>query len=188
MGWSIIEGDGTNPPKYIASGIFGLSRDKDLTSYQDHKLELIDKSQDDAYYVLNTFEPEAVVNEIIPAVGGGNFKNATQDQLAMASLSVWQAMAFMFELPVHQIGANTVKRKIAGDGKATKVKVRNGVLRLLPDLEPRRYEWTKIFDESDGLAVSLAWLGYTAPPAKVVNDGRRKDKKKREASAAQGSA
>jgi hypothetical protein len=44
------------------------------------------------------------------------------------------------------------------------VQVRNGVIKLLPELEPRKFEWTdskKTMDEPDAIAVGLTQLGYT---------------------------
>lgn len=147
----------------MASGIYGISwseAKKQKIKYQDHKLQVVQKHTDDAAYVVGSFEPDVVVSEIIPAVGGGNFAVATQNQLALVALTCWHTVATIYEIEIHQVAANTVKTKIGGSGKASKVKVRNGVLTLLPTLYPRKQEWTKIFDESDGLAVPLAWAGY----------------------------
>jgi Holliday junction resolvasome RuvABC endonuclease subunit len=159
MGWGVIDGESPSPPTYVDSGIFGIERGKD-ESWQDYKLKLTKFHTSYAVDVISLYQPDVVVSEIIPAIGGHNFKAATQEQLAQAAISGVHAVAFMFDIPVYQVAANTVKKKIGGAGKATKVKVRNGVMELLPVLTPRKSQWTKVFDEPDGIAVGLAWMGY----------------------------
>jgi Holliday junction resolvasome RuvABC endonuclease subunit len=99
----------------------------------------------------------------LPAVG---FNNAIQAELAKAAITTVIAMAFEREIPVYQIAAITVKTRIGGNKRASKVAVRNGAISLLPELEPRKFEWTeakKTMDEPDALGVSLAQLGYRVP-------------------------
>lgn len=162
MGWGVIAAHTPAPPKYVGSGIFGISRAKD-ESWQDYKLKLTKFHVEQAIYLMRTYEPDVVVNEIIPAIGGHNFKAATQEQLAQAAISGVHAVAYILEIPVYQIAANTIKKQIGGAGGATKVKVRNGVMELL-SLQHRKKEWVKVFDEPDGLAAGLAWAGYEVTP------------------------
>jgi Holliday junction resolvasome RuvABC endonuclease subunit len=168
MGWGCIDVDtpgveDEENPRYVDSGIFGISRADD-ESWQDYKLKLTEFHTERAVYLVTIYEPDALVSEIIPAIGGHNFKAATQEQLAQAAISGVHAVAFICGVPVYQIAANTVKKRIGGAGGATKVKVRNGVMTLLPVLQPRKKEWVKIFDEPDGIAVGLAWSGYEVSP------------------------
>jgi hypothetical protein len=44
--------------------------------------------------------------------------------------------------------------------------VRNGVLKLVPELESRRKEFVKVFDETDAIALGLCHLGY-----RIESDG-----------------
>jgi Holliday junction resolvasome RuvABC endonuclease subunit len=166
MGWGVIDvvAEGVDPAKYVGSGIFGINRDQKNESWQDYKLKLIKFHADNAIYLLNSYEPDVVVGEIIPAIGGHNFKSATQEQLAQAAVDSFYAIAHALEIPVYQVAANTVKKNIGGGGKASKVKVRNGVMQLLPVLADRKKQWTKIFDEPDGIAVGLCYAGYKVPP------------------------
>lgn len=166
MGWCALERDkesGKNkPPEYLGLGHFGLQRKVNGSSvpYHEYRLKLIDFWISKTPELLNSYRPDAIVSEIVPVVGGGNFVAATQSQLAATAITVVQIVAKQCEIPVVQIGATTVKKRIGGKGKATKVAVRNGVINIMPELEDFRKEWTKMFDVSDAVAVGLAFWGY----------------------------
>lgn len=161
MGWSVLEGDGATAPTYIDSGIAKFPRHK--KDFQPYKLDLIQHWTYLAPYHINTYKPDAIACEILPAVGGGNFVAATQSELAKAATVTVMAMAFERDIPVYQVAAVTVKKRIGGKQGATKTQVRNGVIDFLPVLEPRKFEWTdakKTMDEPDAIAVGLVQLGY----------------------------
>lgn len=156
-GWCVLQGEPDQVPNSIASGIFGLERGKD-EKYQPYRLRLIQFWVKQADYLLSSHKPDLVVNEIIPAVGGGNFVIAAQSQLAATAITTIQTIAYQKSIEVRQIGATTVKKKIAGNGKATKVQVRNGVYAILPETKIFHNEWTKVYDQSDAFAIGLtAW-------------------------------
>ena len=159
MGYACLEGDGETAPVYIESGI--TKTPKGSMEYQEYKLHLIEQWTWLAPAQFVRYEPDLIVAETMPAVG---FNNAVQAELAKAAIITVMAMAFERDIPVYQIGASTVKRLIGGSGKATKVKVRDGVIGFLPELAPRRMEWQeskKTMDEPDALGVGLAQLGYS---------------------------
>lgn len=164
-GYACIEGAKDEKPALIGSGIFGLSRTVNEESgkreeYQKYRLRLIEFWAREAEWLLNSYRPDEVATEIVPVVGGGNFVVATQSQLAATVVTVIQAVCFQNKVPVKQVGATTVKAKIGGSNKATKVKVRNGVLNLMPEQHIRAEGWKKVFDESDAFAIALTRLGY----------------------------
>lgn len=157
-GWAILsEGSGDRGEStYVASGILGLTAS---SNYQEHRLRLIEYWVVKGEGLLAKWLPDAVVSEIVPPAGG-NIASIINRQLALTVVTTVQALAYDQLCDVVQIGANTVKKRIGGGGKATKVKVRNGVLSMLPELEPRRPEWTgknAVWDEVDALAVGLAY-------------------------------
>lgn len=152
MGWAVVE-DG---PVYVASGIDGLERGS-TELYQHYRLRLIFHWSLNMGDYLRTYKPDVIVNEIIPTRG---FNDASQSLLAAAALTAAQAIAYDQGYKCEQIGATTVKARIGGSNKATKVRVRNGVLDLLPELKPRLKDWKKVFDESDAIAIGLTHLGY----------------------------
>lgn len=159
MGFACVEGDGETAPVYIESGITKAPR-HDM-EYQKYKLHLIEQWSWLAPAQFVKYKPDAIVAEIMPAVG---FNNATQAELAKAAIITVMAMAFTYSVPVYQIAAITVKKHIGGHGKASKVKVRDGVIRLLPELAPRKFEWQeskKTMDESDAIGIGLTKLGYS---------------------------
>ena len=165
-GWAHVI-DGWDGPWVNRSGILGVERVRNgkKVPYQEYRLSLIDYWLDQAYMLLLNAQPEAVVTEIIPVVGGGNFTVATQSDLAATALTTIQAVAKLEGYEVIQIAANTVQKNIhAGkkppSGKISKVMVRNGVLKLIPELEARRKDFVKVFDETDAIAIGLCHLGY----------------------------
>lgn len=164
MGWACLAGDGLTAPVYVASGIARFPRGK--KDYQPYKLELIENWTYVGPAMFSEYNPDAIVCETLPAVG---FNNAIQAELAKAATTTVQAMAFERSIPVFQIAAITVKTRIGGKKNATKVQVRNGVIDFLPELEPRKFEWTdakKTMDEPDAIGVGLAHLGYSVKRVK----------------------
>lgn len=164
MGWAVISETPKNkPPKWSGSGYFGLKRERNEGKpepYHEYRLRLLAFWIHKAPELFERYQPNIVVSEIVPVVGGGNFVAATQSQLAGDAITVVQVAALQASLDITQIGANTVKARIGGSKKATKVGVRNGVLKLMPQLENRKSQWVKMFDESDAIAIALTHLGY----------------------------
>ncbi len=163
LGWGIVEKTRTRPV-YLGSGLVKMPRD--TGTFQTYRLEFIKAYVDALTKPGALFDPsfiklDAVVNETVPAVGsfGG-----TQMYLANVSVTIIQTLAMERDIPVYQIGATSVHTSIVGKRpkgkKVTKPQVRNGVINLLPELEHRKRDWVKHFDEPDALAVALAWLGY----------------------------
>jgi Holliday junction resolvasome RuvABC endonuclease subunit len=161
MGWAVLEKHENKgvigTPILHASGISGVRRG-DL-EYQHYRLQLIEFWLERTENLLQ-YKPDLVVNEIIPAVGGGNFVVATQSQLAATAITTVQSVTLGKSIPVIQIGATTVKKRIGGNGKATKVQVRNGAMALTNTQSLKKY-WTSIMDEPDAIAIGLAAMGYS---------------------------
>lgn len=166
MGWAIV----ANPhdhfePVYVASGVLGLIREgegKNSEPYQEYKLRLVEHFTTQAEVMFRDYRPVVMVNEIQPAVGGGNYTAATQAELAKTSMVVYQAAAFREGLRVVQFASNTIKKTLTGNDKASKVKVRNAVIEQFPELADRKQAWQASkegFDESDAIATALTyWL------------------------------
>lgn len=162
LGWAVL--DSGDDPKEVAIGISGLKRgdNEKKEPYHEYRLRLLGYWVEEAPALFDEYEPDLLVNEIVPVVGGGNFVAATQSQLATAALTVIQIEAMSRGIPIEQLGATTVKKKIGGDKKATKVRVRNGVYELLPSTLRFKKEWVKVFDSSDACAIALCQMGYNA--------------------------
>lgn len=159
-GWSVCEGSkNATEIKYVASGILGVEQ---TLSYQEHRLGLIRYWLSGAHRLLYAYSPDTLVSETVPPTGG-TMGNIVNRQLALSVVTTVQTVAYREGCEVAQLGATTVKKRVAQSGKATKVKVRDGVLRRLPELEGRRPEWTgknAVWDEVDALAVAIAYLNY----------------------------
>lgn len=158
-GWAVLD-DG---PKLVQSGILRTPRED--MEYQDYRLYLEIRSLGYFDNLLYAYQPDLVVNEIIPAVGGGNFVVATQSYLANCVVTCLHACAYREGMKVEQISARTVQSKIAVRGKSkkiTKVQVRNGVIAHLPELKSRVSDL--VADESDAIAIGLVALGVTTGP------------------------
>lgn len=158
-GWAVLE----TGPTYVASGLLYFPREKE--DFQPYRLALEAITWERAGVLLDEYEPTILVNETIPAVGGGNFVVATQSYLANVACTTIHAAAIDVGVPVAQISARTVQTAMAGKKKQgqkiTKPQVRNGVIALLPELKPRIKDWVKVFDECDAIGIGLAYLGYS---------------------------
>ena len=168
-GWAHIDHDPKAPapsPLLHDSGILGLDREHNgkKVPYQEFRLALIDYWLDNAYRLILNTSPETVVTETVPTVGGGNFVVAADSQLVATVVTTIQAVAKLEGINVVQIAANTVQKNIGigktPAGKVSKQRVRNGVLKLIPELESRRSEFVDVFDETDAIAIGLCYLGY----------------------------
>jgi len=153
-------GDPWDDPVLYRSGILGLDRTRNgkKAPYQEYRLDLIRYWTDQAWLLLKKIEPDVVVTETVPVVGGGNFVLAADSQLVGTVVTTIQVMAVLEGVPIVQVAANTVKKNIGLDG-TSKPRVRNGVLKVFPELEERRKEFVKVFDETDAIAVGLTHLG-----------------------------
>jgi len=180
-GWAFTqEVDGER--RYLGSGVCSLPR-KQNEPYQQYRSRLVTfwasnfadiADHLDDLHVEHGDPDVRIVFEIVPAIGfqsGG----AVQSQLAQVVVTVCQALCEEWEWPYEQLSATTVKQRATGYGDATKVQVRNAVLSVFPELEPRKKELTSTADEADAIAISLVGGGYRVPKAKG-NPRRKKSK------------
>lgn len=155
MGWAVLDA-GVSGPRYYGSGIIGLDRGTN-EKYQDYRVRLIKHVVLEGNALLLLMKPYEMVSEILPVSG---FNNMAQPLLAATAITVMQTLCWDQGIQLHQIGATTVKARIAGNHKGSKVSVRNGVLQLLPELAPKKKQWVKEFDEPDAIAIGLTHLGF----------------------------
>ena len=109
----------------------------------------------EAWELLDEYEPGIVVTETVPSRGAG-----IPEQLYLANVMVTTVHTIALTEGVNcvQVSARTVQAHIAKrkEGvKITKVQVRNGVLERCPELKPRFKEFVKHFEEPDAIAVGL---------------------------------
>lgn len=163
MGWAVLNGRVGPRIEYVASGVLGLDQEEDQ-KYNDYRLQMIDYWCSVGLQLLNVHDPVLVVNEIMPMIDPQRGRSAaTQSILAISAITAFQTLCSLNRVPVKQIAAVTVKKRIAGDAKATKVQVRNGVYKIVPEIETlKKGLWkgsgTHWEDESDAVAIGLAEL------------------------------
>lgn len=171
-GWACISLDAENKDVIEhGSGVFGLKRNYNGSKaepYQEYRLRLIDFWIRNGKHLLNDYQPDVVIGETVPPTGTGNVAGNIQRTLAATSFTVVVVLARQDSVAVEQIGATSVKTRIGGSKKASKVAVRNGVYKIVPATERFHKEWVSIFDRSDAYAVALCKLGFR------VRDGRVK--------------
>lgn len=149
MGFAFLD----SGPELVESGIYGLSRKPD-EKYHAYRLRLIDYWVSQTDKMLRRRKPDVIVSEIVPIKG---FSDPSQAYLAGAAITAVHAVASLRKVNHKVVSAASVKKSVARH-KATKVQIRNAVIEAFPELEPRRKEWTKIFDESDAIAIGLHYL------------------------------
>jgi hypothetical protein len=171
MGWAMMSRtavvNGRPELYYHMSGLLSLAKGN-KERYQDYRIRLITEVATSVPVLIEAWQPDIIVCEVLPANG---FGSPFQAYLANVALTTVQVIAFQRGIPIDQISARTVQSKIAIRGKSkkiTKVQVRNGVLALFPELEEYKHEWfitnskgvkTPIFDEPDAIAIGAAYLG-----------------------------
>ena len=162
LGWALVERKG-DTYNLLESGIKGLDRDAD-EPFSDYRRRLIKYWSLEwsrlLYRLNNTYGPvHNIASERLPAVGGGNFIAATQSELAKVVITVCQTLAEISLVIIwNEWAANTVKKNLTGNAKATKVNIRNAVIEVFPELKPRKKEI--LADETDAIGIGLVALGY----------------------------
>lgn len=156
-GWAVMQPG----PKLLDSGVFSCHRNGE--DFQDYRIRL----ENEAFYFFHhKMEEEKfthIVNETVPAVGGGNFVVATQSYLVNCVVASLHISAFIHGVWPEQIAARTVQSRIGikgRTGKVTKAGMRNGVITILPDLRAfvSDKEWP--WDRWDSIGIGCAFMGY----------------------------
>jgi Holliday junction resolvasome RuvABC endonuclease subunit len=158
LGWAVTENDGDDF-QLLHSGITTITRAENET-YSAYRIALIKYWVRMFPHYVTNYKVNKIVMEQLPAVGSGNFAAATQDQLAKTVATTIQAMCSYLGWEWKEVAATTVKKKLTGNGHATKVKVRDAVIGVFPHLASRKKELTEHADESDAIGISLVGLGY----------------------------
>lgn len=161
-GFAVLEKKEKGEPEVLGFGFQGLKR-KDGEKFQPYRLRLIDLWVQKASSLIEHHAPTKVVVETVPVMSGGNFANIAYSSLVATVATVIQTITIERKIPLEQVAANSVKRKIGGVKDATKPKVRDGVFELLPSFAAR-YKDSKTplkeWDIYDALAIGLYELGY----------------------------
>jgi len=79
--------------------------------------------------VLHRTKPDFIVAEIIP-VG----RLGSNTELNVAAITVCKVIAWQWGIDWFEVAANSVKKIVTGDGRATKAKVKHCVVEKFPEL------------------------------------------------------
>lgn len=154
MGYAVIVGNGKGVPVHVDSGTEQFVRQPN-EAYQVYRSRLIDHWSHRTFSMIKIYDPHMVVYETLPVKG---FRDMSQALLAAAAVTTVHAISVMETIPVRTYAASSVKARIAGSNRATKVGVRKGVQHFLPELDTPG--WPQYPDESDAVAIALTALGY----------------------------
>jgi len=156
MGFAIV--DAQEHYSLVFSGVLGIEQRAGET-FHDYRWRLI------RYWVhifpsLLCWFPDIIASETMPIVNSGGPFGNTQRVLGLLSVTVCQTLAIQSkESPAwREIAANTVKKTMTNNAKATKVGVRNAVCEVFPELIPEKK--TLVPDRTDAIAVALVGGGY----------------------------
>ena len=120
--------------RLITHGLIHHPRDPERT-FNEHLNLGIAQIVNDLPRLLDLVNPEIIVSEFIPAG-----KLGANDSLVIAAVTTCKVIAFQFGIPWHDVAASTVKKELTGDGRATKVTVRNAVFDIFPLVEIRHQQ------------------------------------------------
>lgn len=145
----------------LASGIGGLLEPykKGKTSFHAYRWRIIEHWLERFPKMLLQLSPDHILSERLPAGSSSGFINP-QSEAAKVAVTVCQVIARQHGVSWEEQAANSLKLTLTGNGKATKVGVRNAVIGVFPQLEPRKKELTVVADESDAIGIALVGAGY----------------------------
>lgn len=149
FGWGSIVLDSENQIELGLSGLIGHPRDTDVpfNAYLDEGIAQI---TDQFPVILSILQPAFIVAEQVPTGRLGS-----RSELVVAAITTAKVIAHQWGITWYNVGANTVKKQIAGDGKATKARVRNSVVELFPSLGEKhkaaKAEQKKNGEKPDGI-------------------------------------
>lgn len=106
--------------------------------YNEHLNSGIRQIVDDLPKLIDLLSPHAICAETVP-VG----RLGSNTELVVAAITTAKVIAYQFGIEWHDFGANTIKKEVTGDGKATKTKVRNSVMAQFPQVADRHKEMKK---------------------------------------------
>lgn len=126
--------------------------------YGEHRRRLVGDWTNFLAGLFDEWTPSLVVCETVPITGAANASG--QRLKALMVVVVAQVLCVQRGIVFTEVGANTVKKCLTGNGLATKPKIREAVIDVFPELAERRKEMIQEPDISDAVAVALTGAGY----------------------------
>lgn len=149
----------TNEWDYSLVWADAIGQEAEFTEkYGEHRRRLVGDWTNFLASLFDEWTPSMVVCETVPITGAANASG--QRLKALMVVVVAQVLCVQRGIVFTEVAANTVKLRVTGNGAATKPKVREAVIKIFPELEPRRKEMVATADISDAIAVALTGAGY----------------------------
>ena len=127
LGLAIVERDSKGNIVLLTHGL--IHNPRDTLSYNDYLNESIHEIVVDFSRFLGLTTPDLIVAERVPPG-----KLRASSELVFCAVTTCKVIAYQWDIEWKDIAANTVKSIVAGEGNASKVKVRNAVINLFPKL------------------------------------------------------
>jgi len=136
LGIGVVEDSG-NDIEFVTHGMISHPRDPQL-KFNEHLNKGIHQIALDLPRLLDLVKPQFVCGETVPAGRLG-----MNSELVVAAITTCKIITFQFGIPWYDLAANTVKKTVTGDGKATKAKVKNAVIDRYPIVGERHKQLKK---------------------------------------------
>ncbi len=160
LGLAVVEYNPNGKLVLLTHGL--INNPRDTTSWGDYLNNSIEEILVDFSRFLGLTGPDVIVSERVPPG-----KLRASSELVFAAITVCKVLAYQWNVPWHDLAANTVKLTVTGDGNATKAKVKQAVTKRYPKLaehhkklrEDQKKEGTKVVglyqDVYDAIAIAL---------------------------------
>lgn len=159
LGWAVID----QGPAYVQSGVFKWPRSGQ--PYQEYRVKLTKACRSVVHRLIDFYEPDRIVVEIVPAIGSVGFMQSGQGYIANVVATTIHNVAFERGVEFVQVSARSWESRIAlrqtKKEKVTKPKIRNGVLTHFPHLKTLMSPADlKEWDRWDAMGIGLFSLGH----------------------------
>lgn len=169
LGLGVVDYDDTEYG-LVTHGLIYNPRDPEM-AFNDHLNAGILRISNDFPRFLDLTRPDVIWAETIPAGRLGS-----NDSLVIAAVTTCKVIAFQFGIEWHDIAASTVKKDLTGDGRATKVLVRDTVFGMFPVVQERHATLKKEQKDHGEKSVGLPQDVFDGIAIAVV--GAKKNEKK----------
>jgi Holliday junction resolvasome RuvABC endonuclease subunit len=159
--------------QFVAHGLIGHPRDEGV-KFNVHLNDGIHQATVEFPKALHLLKPNTISAEIVPAGRLGS-----NSELTVAIITVCKVIAFQFGIPWLEYGANTIKKIVTGNDKATKAAVRRALIALFPAVgelhQAEKERQKKAGEKADGLpfdvtdALAAAYTGAIKIPNETTD-------------------
>ena len=148
LGLAVIEVNSDGKLILLTYGL--INNPRQAETYGEYLNNSISEVLVDFSRFLGLTTPDIIVSERVPP---GRLQASSE--LVFSAITVCKVLAYQWNVPWHDLAANTIKKTITGDDKASKAKIKNAVSarypRLIEHHKELREEQKKAGDKVVGL-------------------------------------